>query len=199
MRIVIRLTRLTTGFLRTGHRVDIQDKSFINNFMLVLGFLVAAAVAFYVMAHIIASQDYSAKAADPLAQELLTERLAPVGQVYVGKVPPAAQQSAGPSAAGAAAGKPQSGKEIWQGTCSACHATGVAGAPKIGDKSIWAKHIAKGLQTLEDHALHGYHGPEGFMPAKGGNPSLTDQQVIKALKYMVGQSGGEKLIKGSGK
>lgn len=179
--------------------MDPQDKSFINNFMLVLGFLIASAVAFYVIAHIMASLDHSVMATDPLLQQRMEARLAPVGGVYVGKVPAAVQSGAGPNAgAQGASAKAQSPKAIWQGTCSACHATGVAGAPKIGDKQEWAKHLAKGLKTLEDHALHGYHGPEGFMPAKGGNLSLTDEQVIKAMEYMVSQSGGEALIKKSG-
>lgn len=171
--------------------MDVQDKSFITNFVLVLGFLVAAGVVFYIIAHIIAREDRPTAASDPMVQQQLAARLEPVGEAYVGNVPAATATTAAPVAKAA----PQSGKEIWQGTCSACHATGVAGAPKIGDKAIWAKHIAKGLKTLEDHALHGFHGPAGFMPPKGGNPALTDEQVIKALKYMVGQSGGEKLLK----
>ncbi|HET7370315.1 MAG TPA: c-type cytochrome [Gammaproteobacteria bacterium] len=176
--------------------MDTQDKSFINTFMLVLGFLAAGAVVFYIVAHIVAAGHYSAMSSDPLRDRLLAERLAPVGQAYVGNVPASALQVASKSSGAAA--EPQSPKEIWQGTCSACHATGVAGAPKIGDKQEWAKHIAKGLATLKDHAINGYHGPEGFMPPKGGNPSLTDEQVVAAMKYMIGQSGGDALLKKSG-
>ncbi|HET8552899.1 MAG TPA: c-type cytochrome [Gammaproteobacteria bacterium] len=175
--------------------MDIQDKSFLFNFSIVIGFLATAGVVFYIVAHIVAAGHYSTTSNDPLKAKLLSERLAPVGQVYIGKVPPSAQA---PAAAKTANAKPMSGKEIWEGTCSACHKTGVAGAPPIGHKKEWAKHIAKGLATLKDHALHGYHGPEGFMPAKGGNPSLTDRQVVKAMEYMVSQSGGAALVKKEG-
>ena len=84
----------------------------------------------------------------------------------------------------AAASQPKSGKDIWKGTCQVCHATGMLGAPKFGDKAAWAPRIAKGMDTLKDHALHGFNE----MPAKGGNEALSDEDVVKALEYMVSQS-----------
>ena len=78
----------------------------------------------------------------------------------------------------------KSGNDIWKGTCQVCHATGMLGAPKIGDKAAWAPRIAKGMDTLRDHALHGFNE----MPAKGANESLSDEDVVKALEYMVSQS-----------
>ena len=86
--------------------------------------------------------------------------------------------------AAAAASQPKSGKEIWKGTCQVCHATGMLGAPRIGDKAAWAPRIAKGMDTLKDHALHGFNQ----MPAKGANEALSDEDVVKALEYMVSQS-----------
>jgi cytochrome c5 len=178
--------------------VNVQDKHFINNFMLVLGFLAATAVVAFIVANMVASGTYSTAQTDRIKHHLLTQRMAPVGEVYVGKVPASARTAA--AAAGKKkSSKPMSGKAIWQGTCSACHKTGVAGAPPIGDKQEWSKHIAKGLATLKKHAINGYHGPEGVMPAKGGNPGLTDKQVVKAMEYMVSQSGGAKLVKTKGK
>ena len=69
---------------------------------------------------------------------------------------------------------PTSGKALFEQTCSACHGAGIAGAPKAGDKSAWAPHIAKGLPTLYDHALHGFTGSTGTMPAKGGRTDAPD-------------------------
>lgn len=75
------------------------------------------------------------------------------------------------------------GEAIYKTACIACHATGVAGAPKTGDKIAWAARIAKGKPVLNDHALKGFNA----MPAKGGNPSLADADVKAAVDYLVAQ------------
>src|SRR5690606_38043259 len=80
----------------------------------------------------------------------------------------------------------KTGQQVYESTCSACHNAGVAGAPKLGDKAAWARHIAEGLEKIFEVALHG----EGAMPPKGGNPSLSDLEVKRAAVYMVNQSGG---------
>ena len=80
------------------------------------------------------------------------------------------------------------GKATYDMACFACHATGAAGAPKMGDKDAWAPRIAKGMDTLTLHAKEGFKGDSGFMPAKGGNPSLSDEDVAAAVEYMVSQS-----------
>ena len=66
----------------------------------------------------------------------------------------------------------------------ACHGAGIAGAPKFGDKAAWAERLAQGADTLHKHALEGYQGKAGFMPAKGGRTDLTDQSVMNAVDYM---------------
>jgi len=76
------------------------------------------------------------------------------------------------------------GKAIYDKVCFACHATGVAGAPKFGDKEAWKPRIAKGKATLYDHALHGFMG-KGMMPPKGGKADLSDGNVKAAVDYMV--------------
>ncbi|MHB1949906.1 MAG: c-type cytochrome [Acidiferrobacteraceae bacterium] len=76
------------------------------------------------------------------------------------------------------------GKQVFEGTCFACHATGVAGAPKLGDKRAWAHHLAKGDKVLLAHAENGFTGHTGTMPARGGNPSLTNQDIADAIAYM---------------
>ena len=77
------------------------------------------------------------------------------------------------------------GKKVYDTTCMACHAAGVAGAPKFGDKAAWGPRIAQGLDTLHTHALKGFQGKVGMMPAKGGNASLADADVKAAVDYMV--------------
>ena len=80
------------------------------------------------------------------------------------------------------------GQGVYMNFCSSCHASGIAGAPKVGDKEAWAPRIATGMQTLTDRAITGYQGESGFMPAKGGNAALTDEEVAAAVEYMVEQS-----------
>ena len=76
------------------------------------------------------------------------------------------------------------GQKDYQTACFACHGTGAAGAPKVGDKAEWKARIAQGNETLYTHAIKGYKGKKGFMPAKGGS-SLSDDAVKAAVDYMV--------------
>lgn len=80
------------------------------------------------------------------------------------------------------------GKKTYDTACFACHATGAAGAPKVADKAAWAARIAQGEKVLHDHAIKGFQGKKGFMPAKGGRADLTDAAVMDAVAYMVSQS-----------
>lgn len=91
--------------------------------------------------------------------------------------------AAGPSAS-------QSGEEIWKGTCQVCHAEPASGAPQAGDKAAWTPRVAKGKEALYRSALGGLVGPKGTeMPARGGNPSLSDAQVQAAVDYMISRQG----------
>jgi len=77
------------------------------------------------------------------------------------------------------------GEKVFKGTCSMCHQTGAAGAPIIGNKDEWGPRIAQGMPTLYDHALKGFTGKKGMMPAKGANTSLSDDDVKAGVDYMV--------------
>lgn len=79
------------------------------------------------------------------------------------------------------------GKRTFGNVCSMCHAAGVAGAPKPGDKADWGPRIAQGKDTLYKHALEGFNGSKGSMPARGGS-TLPDDAVKAAVDYMVAQS-----------
>jgi cytochrome c5 len=115
--------------------------------------------------------------ADPngLTPEAVAQRIAPVGRVEFG----------GAGGGGAAGGR--SGEEVVKAVCATCHQAGVANAPKIGDKAAWAPHIKHGLQELVASAIKG----KGAMPPKGGNPSLTDDEVTRAVVFMANQAGGK--------
>jgi len=78
------------------------------------------------------------------------------------------------------------GEKIVHGICFACHQVGINGAPKFGNKIAWAPRITQGKDKLYEHALKGLRG----MPPRGGNPSLTDDQVKAAVDYMVKAAGG---------
>lgn len=80
------------------------------------------------------------------------------------------------------------GKSVFGKTCAMCHAAGVAGAPKPGDKADWGPRIAQGNDVLYKHALEGFNGAKGAMPARGGSPALKDDEVKAAVDFMVAQS-----------
>ena len=77
------------------------------------------------------------------------------------------------------------GKGVYEKTCKTCHATGVMGAPKLGDKKDWSERVAKGKDTLAQNAIKGFKGKKGMMPPKGGNPKLTDDEIKAAIDYML--------------
>lgn len=80
------------------------------------------------------------------------------------------------------------GKSIYGKTCAVCHAAGVAGAPKPGDKADWGPRIAQGKDTLYKHAFEGFTGSKGVMPARGGVATLSDDEVKAAVDFMADQS-----------
>ena len=95
-----------------------------------------------------------------------------------------APAAAGPATAMASAAAGGNGKQIYDTTCMVCHAAGVAGAPKTGDKVAWSVRIKQGMDTLYAGAIKG----KNAMPPKGGNLALSDADVKSAVDYMVAQS-----------
>ena len=80
------------------------------------------------------------------------------------------------------------GAQVYNTACVACHGTGIAGAPAVGDVDGWTDRMAQGIDVLYLHAIDGYQGASGIMPAKGGNTSLSDDEVRAAVDYMVERS-----------
>jgi cytochrome c5 len=77
------------------------------------------------------------------------------------------------------------GRSTWLANCEGCHGYGIADAPIPMQPSEWAPRLEKGKTVLYDHAINGFFGPDDtLMPARGGNPQLTDQEVMVAVDYM---------------
>lgn len=113
-------------------------------------------------------------------KDAIAERLAPVGEVCLASQDCGSASSA-PAASSSDDGGGADGEGIYGQVCSVCHDSGVAGAPVRGDEEQWAARVDKGFETLLDHAINGFNG----MPAKGGNPSLSDDDMHAAVAYMV--------------
>jgi cytochrome c5 len=120
---------------------------------------------------------------DPaMSPEAVAKRIAPVAKVVVDPNAPATPAAAIPPAPGKIADAGSAAKATFDAVCSACHATGVAGAPKYGDKAAWATRGTKGgKEALYASALKG----KGAMPPKGGNAALSDDAVKAAVDYML--------------
>ncbi len=169
-----------------------SDQSFLRQFSMVIIILMLIALALgFLAVHI---YDAAPKDEVPGGRAVTEQRIAPVAGVYAGTSGQAAIEAAQAAADKAAAaqvayGGTTDGKTIYGQLCHSCHTAGVAGAPKLGDKAAWKARIAQGIATLVKHAEEGYTGPDGnHMPARGGNPSLSDAQVEATVKWMVSQS-----------
>ena len=102
--------------------------------------------------------------------------------------PAAAPAASAPAPVADAAADGGKGAELFKKTCAMCHQTGVAGAPKLGDKADWGPRIAQGQDTLYKHAIEGFNGNKGAMPPRGGATSMSDDDVKAAVDYMADSS-----------
>ena len=165
------------------------DRKFFDLFMVVLAALVGISVLIYVISDRIsdATQKQFIAATEEYQQQV-AQRIAPVGNVRL-------PGEGGADAAPAVAEMPEpvaaemTGAQVYNANCGACHSNGIGGAPKTGDAGAWAARAEKGLETLRNHAVNGYQGEAGYMPAKGGNVGLSDEEVYRAIDYMLAESG----------
>ncbi|WP_372716308.1 cytochrome c5 family protein [Immundisolibacter sp.] len=118
---------------------------------------------------------------DPSVTALADQRIKPVGQVHQGGA--GGPEGALAVTAAAPDAGPVDGAAVYQQACFSCHASGVAGAPKLGNAEDWAPRLAQGIETLHQHSLQGIRA----MPPKGGFMNLSDGQVEAAVDYMVDQ------------
>ena len=104
----------------------------------------------------------------------MLSRIQPVGQLAFADATPSGNKT---------------GEQVFQAVCKTCHESGLAGAPKFGDKAAWAAPIKSGYDVLLQHAINGLQRQGKVMPPKGGNPDLTDTEVARAVVYMANAAG----------
>jgi cytochrome c5 len=134
--------------------------------------LVLLAVVLFMAAALISVVGHVAPEDNSRRQAAALERIKPVARVSFEQPKPAVAVKL-------------SGAEVYNKVCAACHAAGTLGAPKVGDKAQWETRLAQGLDTLVTHSVNGLRA----MPAKGGDPSLTEANLKDAIGYMLDQTG----------
>jgi cytochrome c5 len=147
-------------------------KTTVTQFVLALlgGLFAPALVIFLIVKLVLGIQaTHIEDGAAPVAAAQVEERIQPVAEVTVGEPPAPGAEAAG-----------KSGDQVYNQVCVACHGSGAMGAPKLGDKAAWAPRIAQGKDTLVKNAINGIR----MMPARGGNPSLSEADVTAAVVYM---------------
>ena len=167
------------------------DLDFLKRFSMVIAFLALVTLGLILFAHHLNGS--VVPEADSAAVRNAAARIAPVGEVYAGATGAAQQAEAMKAAAAAAAsqvayGGTLDGSVIFGNLCTGCHTSGAGGAPKLDAAGIGARFAEQGLDMLVSRAISGYTGSAGVMPAKGGNPALTDEQVKATVEWMVEQS-----------
>lgn len=173
------------------NHVNKHDAVFLKKFSLIIVFLGALTVGLILFARHLNYLLPHEVTAEAKAQ---TEaRIAPVGAVFAGAQGVAEQVAAADAlqaagASDAAYGGTLDGKVIYDQLCTACHTAGTAGAPMLDASGIGARVAQQGLEELVTKATEGFTGTTGVMPAKGGNPALTDEQIQKTVEWMVEQS-----------
>ncbi len=184
-----------------------QDSTFLKHFAQLIFGLMGFAFLLIVLAYVINDRfyGYSAAAAGAAPEDLnpiqrerviaqraaVDARLAPLGNVNAGETGRAAIVAAEEARKLAMVGQVAyggtlDGSVIYQNLCGACHVSGAGGAPMLS-KDAWAPRIAQGLDLMVKHAIEGYQGPAGIMPARGGNGALTDEQVRATVEFMVAE------------
>jgi len=169
--------------------VSTQDSKFFNIFSLVLGILIVITILLFALARAVGRDTQVAhiesdpKYVSDVEFNLTSGRVAVAGQDNSAlAIAPAA------GAVVATLAMPTSGVEVYDQVCGACHLNGIGGAPKSDDRAAWAPRIAQGTATLYKHAIEGYTGKNGVMPAKGGRADLSDELVQAAVDHMVSKA-----------
>jgi cytochrome c5 len=159
-----------------------SDTQFFNSFSLVLGILIFVAIVLFAMARNIGEDTQRVDVLlDPIHVKNVLQNITPFAHVAIaGQDNSALAALSAPKDAGAAADIPATGEQAFTKVCSACHGTGVNGAPKVGDHAAWGPRIAKGKEVLYKHAIEGFNA----MPPKGGT-TWPDAAIRTTVDYMV--------------
>lgn len=176
---------------------DDHDQAFVRTFLAVLGALIAFTFVIIVIARVIMSAAQPEEML-PEQRERVERRTAPVFEVVTdaaqaqrvaqadNEADNEADSDGGARETTTPASTAKSGKTVYNSACSACHQAGVAGAPKLDDAAAWKQRLSQGGKDgLYGNAINGLNA----MPAKGGNPALSDEEIEKAVDYMLEQAG----------
>lgn len=158
-----------------------SDTQFFNSFSMVLGILIFFAIVLFAVARTVGEDTQSEHVLlDPLHVKDMDQNIEPFAHEAVAGQDNSALAALSAPKATLAADVPATGEQAFTQVCSACHSSGVNGAPKIGDKAAWGPRIAQGKDTLYSHAIAG----KGNMPAKGGT-TWPDATIRMTVDYMV--------------
>jgi len=156
-----------------------EDKKILSDLGVTIGVLVVIAIVISMVAiNLVDDKPMSAS-----EEKNILDRIKPLGELATTleeaqKASPIVEEPV------VVAAEPMTAEQVYNTACMACHATGVANAPKLGDIAAWAPRIAQGVDTLFEHAVKGFKG----MPPRGGSSQLSDEDVSAALDYMVERS-----------
>jgi len=139
---------------------------------MIVGALVGFPIFVYLVVKIFSSGSGVDLSQNTMSGEAVAARLQPVGLVKIVEGGPPGSRS---------------GKVVFEAVCISCHGAGLLNSPKFGDAAAWGPRIAKGYETLWTHAIQGFNA----MPAKGGSPDLTDDEVKRAVAYMANAGGAK--------
>jgi cytochrome c5 len=165
------------------------DLDFLKRFSMVIAFLSAVTLALILFAAYLHHQQ--PQEVNPVEAARTEARIVPAGAVYAGASGEAARAEADRLAAEQAKsqvayGGTMDGAVIFDNLCAGCHKSGAGGAPMLVATGMGAR-ASKGKDLLHKHAIEGFQGTAGIMPAKGGNPALTDDQVKATVDWMLEQ------------
>ncbi len=141
--------------------------------VITLAFLVPIVLIILLATYVARSTPGGAAGTDAMNEKAIADRMRSVGVVVL--------------AEGGASKLLQTGEAVYTTACGACHAAGVAGAPRMGDAAVWAPRIKQGFDVLVKHAIEGFKA----MPARGGNPNLDSIEVARAVAFMGNQAGAK--------
>jgi len=112
----------------------------------------------------------AASVQDDMSREAIAERIKPLGKHYVAGESSAAEESSGP----------RSGQQVYDKYCTACHTSGVMGAPKMNNAADWQPRLDQGMETVLKHAVEGFNA----MPPKGTCSDCSEEEIQAAINYM---------------
>ena len=163
-----------------------KKKYVVHTTVITSFFLGVSLFAYLLVSHHLSMPNQVMHSRDGLLSNGLSvlERIKPVGKVVM-ELP---AEVALPNASISVGKLTRDGAQVYDQSCAACHASGIAGAPKLGDQVQWKTRLAKGTTVLYKNALNGISSSTGVMPAKGGNASLSDTEVKAAVDYIVAKT-----------